>query len=500
MAIVAIIALVAVAFVGVVALGGPDDDAGISPVTEPDQPAASTSAVSDEFPVQSLTWSECHRGLECATVDVPLDHDDPAGRTITLALARRPAEEPHRRIGSLLINPGGPGGSGIATVEWLRLHHTVMERFDIVGFDPRGVGESSPIDCHTHLQAIYDADPTIDGPAERDVFLTASQAFVDECDSKHSDLLPHLGTVNVAKDLEVIRRALGEEKLNFLGYSYGSSIGHQYLRMYPDRVRAMVIDGIVDPAESGMDAAQAQAEAFSESLDHFAWWCDVMDCGIGGPAMERIDAVIARAETAAIPSTNADRPAGPGVVSMALSMGLYNESLWPSLGRNIDRALGGDGTGLVQLADSALERDGEGNYSNFYEIYFSVGCIDTDWPKDPDQILAEGARIGGEHPRLGEAIVNDYVRCALWPSPPQPLESITPDSAGIPPIVVVSTTGDPATPHVYGQRVAERIPNATLITYDGWGHTIVGRGDLCVDRPVADYFVKLVVPDEDLYC
>lgn len=444
-------------------------------------------------------WEPCGTGLECATITVPLDHDDPDGPTIDLALLRRPARDQDARIGSLVVNPGGPGASGLGLAAALVLPGAVMDRFDIVGFDPRGVGRSTALDCHTHLQAIYDADPTMDDPADVDHYRSVSQDFVDECERRHGDLLPHLGTVDVAHDLDHIRAAVGDDQLTYLGYSYGTSIGQQYARLYPTRVRAMVLDGIVDPSESGLVAAEGQAKGFTGALEAYVADCDADRC-LGDRALAVVDRVIAAAEAAPIPADGADRPATPGVVTTGLTYALYSELLWPQLTRSLRDADAGDGTGLVRLADTYLSREPDGSYGNAAEVYFAVSCLDAVWPRSFDEVLAAGAEVGARYPYFGEAVVNDYARCALWPEPAQPLEPVPADLDGLAPVVVVSTTGDPATPHESGIRVAERIPDARLVTNVGDGHTVVGAGKRCIDTLVADYLVDLRAPDDGVRC
>src|SRR5699024_850079 len=260
--------------------------------------------------VPTADWSACPGG-DCAHVTVPLDHDDPAGDTIDIALLRASRADPDERIGSLLLNPGGPGGSGIDLARQLTLPSAITEQFDVIGFDPRGVGASHGLDCHDHLQEMYDADPTLDDDQDRRRLLAISQDFVDDCESRHGDVLDHLGTSNVAQDLDLIRMALGEEQLNYLGYSYGTLIGQQYARLFPERIRAMVLDGVIDPNLGGLDAAARQARGFEDALTSFIAWCDAHDCG-GGDTDALVDEAIAAVEKDPVPSSGADRPATRG--------------------------------------------------------------------------------------------------------------------------------------------------------------------------------------------
>lgn len=480
---------------------GGSDEGGPTSTSEIDRgDPGSTGPTSDrepEPPAPTLTWSPCYGG-ECAEIEVPLDHDDPDGARIGIALIRTSVADPDRRIGSLVLNPGGPGGSGVAMARYLQLPEPVTERFDVVGFDPRGVGDSTPLDCHRHLQGIYDADPTVDSAAERRAFLEVSRAFVDECEDEHGDLLPHLGTVSVARDLDLIRRALGDEQLNYLGFSYGTVIGQQYARLFPERVRAMVLDGVAGPDQQGLEGAVRQAMAFERAIDRFIARCDEHRC-VDDDTATVVDEVIARTEAEPIPSSGGERPATRGIVNLAIDRGLYAEWLWPELAGALLDARNGDGAGLVRLADDYLGRTDDG-YSGGFEVYFAVSCIDAVWPDDPDVIMERAAEVGDEAPRTGEGIVNDYVRCALWPADPVPIEPIPSDLDGLAPILLVSTTGDPATPHASAEALSRSIPNARLLTHRGEGHTVVAGGVPCVDDAVVDYLLTAEVPEDDLVC
>ncbi|QXC59801.1 alpha/beta hydrolase [Aquihabitans sp. G128] len=404
---------------------------------EPDRSTTSTTeaaATTTTVPgAKELDWKDCDGGFECATLEVPVDYKDPEGDTIALALARRPATDPSERIGSLLMNPGGPGGSAVDFIEGSPLPSELTKRFDIVGFDPRGVGRSDPLDCRSHLQEIYQVDPTMEDQADKDAYLKASKAFVDECAKKYKDLLPFLGTVNVARDMDEVRKALGEEKITYVGYSYGTSIGQQYAKAFPTHVRAMVLDGVVDSSVSGLQAAAGQAKGFTRALDNFVAACDANDCGLKEPAAQVIDEVIADAEQAPIPAKRAGRPATPGVVALALGQALYSETLWPQLARALQQAATGNGNGLVGLADQYLQRQPDGSYPNGFEIYFAVSCLDSPWPKDPNEVFTYAKLVAAQYPRVGEALVNDYVRCALWPGKPQPVTPLTAAVKGLPP-------------------------------------------------------------------
>ena len=482
-----------------------------APTTAKPRPTTSTSTTrptttsstttSTTIPsAQKLSWTDCDDGFQCASLEVPVNYAKPAGQRLTLALTRRPATKPAQRVGSLVMNPGGPGGSATDFIEGTPLPSELTERFDIVGFDPRGVGRSNPLDCRTHLQEIYDADPTMEDDADRATFLKVSKAFVNECAKKYKALLPFLGTVNVARDMDQVRAALGDEKLTYVGYSYGTSIGQQYARLFPTKVRAMVLDGVVDSSLTGLQGAALQAKGFTQALNNFVAQCDSTGCGFNGAAGALIDQVLGNAEKAPIPARRSDRPAGPGAVSLALSQALYSESLWPELARALSQGAKGNGNGLVQLADAYLQRHPDGTYPNGFEIYFAVSCLDSAWPKDPKVVLDTAKFVGAVYPRVGESLVNDYVRCALWPGTPQLLKPVDKTIKGLPPVVIISTTGDPATPYESGLKVAAQIPTGVLVTNKGEGHTVFGLGKPCIDDSVTRYLVDLTAPKNGLVC
>jgi pimeloyl-ACP methyl ester carboxylesterase len=460
---------------------------------------ASPAPTGSAAPAGDLRWTSCDGSFQCAKLDVPLNYDRPDAKSISLALVKRPATDPSSKIGSLLLNPGGPGGSGIDFAEQFNLPADVLSHFDIIGFDPRGVGRSAPLNCHSHLQEMYDADPTMENAADKAAYLKVSRAYVDECATKEKAVLPYLGTLNVARDMDRIRAAVGDPKLNYLGYSYGTSIGQMYAQLFPTKIRTMVLDGVVDTEQSGLQAADEQAKGFALALSAYLADCTSQpSCPLGKDPRSKLAALVAKAEKAPIPASGADRPATPGVVQLAIGDALYSKSAWPVLSSSIAQGLKGNGDGLVQLADNYLQRKPDGSYGNGFDIYFAVSCLDNSWPRQPAKVFANAKAMGRKYPLIGEGLVNDYVRCALWPTKPQPLPKLT--AAGSPPIVVISTTRDPATPYESGVTVAKRLPKGVLVTNDGDGHTVYGQGKPCVDDAVNRYLVDGTPPKNGLEC
>lgn len=436
----------------------------------------------------TLDWSRCGTA-ECAVLDVPVDYDRPDGDTLALSIVRVPASGD--RIGALFVNPGGPGGTAtdFAVSLAFSLPPEITERFDIVGVDPRGLG-ASDIDCGGDLAELYGVDYSIDSPEDVTTLLDVSSTYVDGCETAAGDLLAHLGTADVARDIDAVRAAMGDNQLSYLGYSYGTAIGQMLAELFPDRVRAMVIDGVLELGPTGVELATEQSQGFEGAFAAFAADCDAdPSCPIAPDATAALDELVARVEQEPLPAT--PRDLGPGELSTGLAMPLYSPALWPDLADAIADALDGDGSAMVGLADAYLGLAD-------VDVYFAVNCLDFGWPDSHDELLAAGVAAAEEAPHFGEPIVNDYVRCTMWPAEASPLPAVT--APGAPPIVVVSTTGDPATPYEAGVRTAERLESGVLLTYEGEGHGVVATGVPCVDDAVARYLIELEPPDDGTAC
>ncbi len=446
----------------------------------------------DGFVPASLAWSACGR-TQCATLEVPLDYDQPTGERVEIDVRRSPATG--SRAGALFVNPGGPGAdvADLVSAAAQRLPGSMTDRFDIVGVQPRGVAGSTRLSCGIPVAQLYAVDASLDSPADRDALLGTSRRYVEDCDRRHGDLLSHVGTRDVARDMDAVRAAMGDDQLSYLGFSYGTAIGQVYADLFPTHVRAMVLDGVLELGPSGLELAADQAAGFARALDRYVAACDASTrCAAAPDARATIAAVLAATERAGgIPAPSADRSAGPGEASLGIAYALYSETLWPALGSALRAAADGDGSALVTLADAYMS-------GSSFEVYFAVNCIDFAWPRDPDQVFAAARAAVARSPELGEALVNDYVRCALWPVPPQPLQATSAPDA--PPIVVISTTGDPATPYEAGVAVADRLRSGVLVTNEGDGHTVVLDGKPCITRVVADYLTDLKVPPDRTVC
>lgn len=453
----------------------------------------------------ALRWRPCG-GFQCATLPVPLDHADPSGPRIELSVIRAPAREPDRRIGALVVNPGGPGGSG---VDYVRDAATsfpgeLRDRFDIVGFDPRGVGGSGPVDCVKDMGPYYALDFSPDTPAERDALVAGVRAFVDGCVRNEGERLAHLSTDDTVRDLDRIRAALGDDRLTYLGFSYGTVLGARYAAAYPDRVRALVLDGALDPSLDATQLVVQQAAGFEHVLDSFLRWCARdTDCAFrrGGRTARAFDRLSARVdrEGLAVPGTTPPRRLTATEFDLALAAALYEGRRGFSfLGEALDAADRGDGRGLAELSDAYTERHADGTYGGIEEAFLAISCSDGPPVGGLDGVRAAEEQVVGVAPRLGRAIVNNSLACAFWPVPaPQPAPIRAP---GAPPILVIGTRHDPATPLAWARSLAEQLESGVLVTAPGDQHTAFGLGNACVDSTVVRYLVDLEVPSRTRRC
>ncbi|WP_310913333.1 alpha/beta hydrolase [Lipingzhangella rawalii] len=469
-----------------------------------------------EFHEQDLTWEECGGELECAQVEVPLDYDEPEGQTLHLALTRLPAQD-EAPEGSLLVNPGGPGGSGTeyAAAAAHVISPDVRENFDVVGFDPRGVGESDPIECleESELDAylgaeLEPADPDSPGALTSESRQELEQRiseFVDSCVDNAGDLLEHLGTDNVARDMDVLRAVLGDEGLTYLGKSYGTLIGAHYAELFPEQVRALVLDGAVDPTLTNVQMSAQQASGFHTALEAFLEDClDRADCPLSADTVpegvDELGELIADAREEPLPGPEGDdRMVNGARVELGLASSLYSEQSWPQVRSALDSAYAGDGAGLLELADRMYNRQPGGNYTNMVAALNAVNCADRPSPESVAEVEQAAQDAAAEAPLFGASLVWGALICSEWPvgvdrSPAE----LT--GQGASDIVVVGTTRDSATPYSWSEELADDLDSGVLLTYDGDGHTAYGTGNGCVDEQVDAYILDGVAPEEGVTC
>lgn len=474
--------------------------------------AASSRDVEDapeglaQFYGQGLDWSSCESNFECAGLTVPLDYQDPDGATIELALLRSSAEGPAQ--GSLVLNPGGPGASGVdyAQLSAMVLSAEVREVYDVVGFDPRGVARSAPIQCFTdeQMDTLLGGDPSPDTPEEEAAARELMQEFAQACGQNAPELVGHVSTVEAARDMDILRSALGDEQLNYLGASYGTFLGATYATLFPERVGRLVLDGAIDPTISGLEVGLGQAEGFERATQAY-----VEDCVAGGgcPLGDDVDAAMA-----AIPAFLDDLDANPlpvrGDAVTELSEGwgmygiivaMYDQAGWPILSQAFDQAQQGDGTMMMFLANLYASRSSDGSYDgNGMQAIYAVNCLDRpagEEDLDPEEVLEQFQEVS---PTWGRYLAGEGA-CQYWPAQAQ--ETVEDYSAtGADPIVVIGTTRDPATPYEWAVSLAEILDPGVLISFDGDGHTAYGRSNDCVQDAVDGYLIDGTVPEDGLSC
>lgn len=524
-----------------------DDSGATHQITEPPSGSAgtsagtsagSTSSAATDDPAlsryydQQLDWGSCtpymtsdddalyygSPGVQCAYLTVPMDYADPDGATVSIGVLRHRATGD--AIGSLVMNPGGPGASGMsiaAQLAYYQIGGSLLQRFDLVGFDPRGVGSSRPyIACQTDAERDaarlagwpgYTASST---DADVEAANAMSQKFVADCVSTISRqgvdataFLAQLGTTTVAKDLDVLRAVLGDEKLSYIGWSYGTSIGTQYAEQFPDKVRAMVLDGAVDPSVDTATDAIEQTTAFQKAFEAFAAWC------AGRPDCPWDDASAAsqRFQALAQPLMDVQLPLSDGRklsfldAATAVADALYSEGMWRTLASALSDFAHGSGDAMMALADDYYGRDSSGHYSEMLESFNAIRCMDGDRITDPKAATELNARLVAASPFQdnGQPPAAIFDICTYWPVPPT-MTAHVPDPTGLAPVLVISTLGDPATPYQSGVNLAKYL-RGRLLTVEGTDHTgFLTAGAGCVDTIGIDYLVDLTLPAEGARC
>ena len=474
----------------VLAACGDDGDAAPEATTTTSTAAVdveqTTTTVADDdllggFEPAAIDFEPCGEGTECATLAVPVDWDDPTGRTLDLAVARVPARDQDRRIGVLATNPGGPGGSGLEFVVGggVFAGTELAEVFDIVSWDPRGVGRSAPLTCDEGVsEGLLRLDSDPDDAAEQAALDDAAAAYAASCGAEHGELLDNVGTDDAAFDLEAIRRSLGLP-FTYVGFSYGTFIGLRYAELFPAGATGIVIDGVVDPEHTLTDLLRGQAEAFEVVLT------DAL-----GNAADTYDEIAAAVERQPIPTDD-----GRGLTPADLTTGTfyagYDPSLWDDLRSGLEDATDGDGSTLLAMADAYRQLSS-------YAPYQAVSCVDFEHPVGAEAWAEFAAELEAISPRFGASIANEMLPCAFWPAEPDPVNGPV-RAEGAPPILVIGGTGDPATPLAQAERVAAGLADASLLVYEGEGHTAFGRSS-CIDDVVERYLIRGEVPEDGTRC
>lgn len=500
-----VVALVGVVSLGLVGCSG-SSSAEESPTSVPASVTAAPSPGLAKYYSQKLGWKECGP-VQCATLTVPLDYAKPGGATVKLALDKVPASGKSKS--SLVVNPGGPGGSGYdyAAAADRIVTDSIRKSYDVVGFDPRGVQRSDPITCvgDTQLDNILGADPTPDGPAEERTAVATAKRLGAACAAHAGPLLGHVSTTEVAKDLDILRASLGSAKLDYLGKSYGTLIGSTYAGLFPANVGHMVLDGVVPPDLTSNQVAQGQATGFETATKAYVANCvSSGSCPLGGTVgagMARIQAFLKQVDATPLPVKGEGdvRQLTEGWASLGIAEAMYDKSSWPVLTSAMKNAFAGDGTALMGLADQYADRNSNGSYSgNIMQVGSAVNCLDQ--PSSPSlttyqQDVQSFSKVA---PTWGPFLAWSGLTCSQWPvKATGTAHRIT--AAGSGPILVVGTTRDPATPYEWSQRLAGELRNGHLLTYDGDGHTAYGRSS-CVNTTVDRYLLQGTVPPGGARC
>jgi pimeloyl-ACP methyl ester carboxylesterase len=381
------------------------------------------------------------------------------------------------------------------------LSATILQHFDLIGWDPRGVARSAPIHCATgpELDRFFNLDPAPPTDAGFQALLDADRQFDQGCQAKSGSLLPHVGTADSARDMEEIRLAVGDTQLTYMGFSYGSFLGATYAELFPTHIRAMVLDGAIDPAADPVSFNIAQSAAFNnELLAFFAQCAGDPSCSWrpGGDLRTAFDALMNRLRVH--PLAVGTRSLGPGQAFYGVALPLYDRTSWPDLATALELAGRGDGSVLLKFSDLYTTRTDGGSYSNEQEANTAVNCLDTPWPRDPNVVRQYAARAAAVAPEFGVADLNSGLACSFWPVPPNRTpHAVT--APGSPPIVVVGSTGDPATPYSGAQALAHQLSRGVLLTRVGDGHTGY-RSSACIRSNVDAYLLNLTVPVNGTSC
>ncbi|BCJ42230.1 proteinase [Actinoplanes ianthinogenes] len=445
---------------------------------------------------------------DCATVAVPRDWAKPdSGATYDVAMIRVHSKSQKNRIGSLLINPGGPGGSGIDYAVYLSfgpqmggLPTEITDKFDLIGFDPRGVGRSSPLKCISDRDqdANFGSDPDPVSQAEFDEVAALNKKIADGCGQKYGDQLPFFSTEQAARDIDALRAAVGDQKLTYLGYSYGTLLGATYAQLFPQNVRALVLDGAIDPTETYVKGSETQAKGFERAFGNFTKWCKAHPgtCPISADPRGAVTDAMAKAEVSPVAYSDG-RKATSGWIFYGLISSLYTESGWTSLARAIDDLQAGDAKGIMDLADQYAEREQDGTYSNLFDANLAVNCADTDAAPTVQRVRQLQSQWRKKYPIFGAPLAIGMLPCVYWPGKRDPYPAGK--ANGAPPIVVVGTTGDPATPYENTADLAAMLGTGHVLTWEGEGHTAYPSTP-CVVQAVDGYLIDLKVPQEGLRC
>lgn len=526
--VLAAVAVLAVVFAVVLAawrIGSPPPVAQRVPVTAPGatgspSPGSSPSrAVPKDYPAalaafytQTVDWSPCSDNAkhECATMEVPVDYARPTGDRFTLALRKAPATDPSKRLGSLVINPGGPGGSGVQYAQYssFAFSPAVRAAYDIVGFDPRGIGGSSPVGCLTNsdMDLLFNADPTPDSAAERAELLADVDGVSKRCAARGGERARHMSTAEVARDMDILRVLVGDEKLNFFGGSYGTFLGAVYADLFPAKSGRMVLDSALSPNQTEEQEMAYDIQGFESSIDAFIDWCVARsDCALGRDKAGARQKVVDLLDDVERDGLTTSKPGltriGEGWVGFSIFMCLYSDTSWPTLNKGLAQAFTGKGDILLAKGMSVVERSTSGAYAptTYLQAMIPVRC--ADWPRassDPSLAAAQ-AKAKRDHPLWARMTGELYDICRSWPAAGRTPKGTT-LAVGADPILVIGNERDPATPIGGTKQLAKDLASGVLLTSDHDGHGTYYAGNSCVDSAVDGYLLRGTAPADGTTC
>ncbi|GGX40553.1 alpha/beta hydrolase [Streptomyces fructofermentans] len=481
----------------------------------------------EDLTAQKLSWEDCPEPSEsegggnapsplpdgdtwqCATLKAPLDWDDPDGDTIGLALIRAESSGPKdERIGSLIFNFGGPGGSGVTTLPAFGQDYTRLRtRYDLVSFDPRGVGRSDGVECEDNeqLDEYFQQDGTPDDAAERDTLLANTKNFNAACEDNSGKILPHVRTTDAARDMDLMRQVLGDDELHYFGISYGTELGGVYAHLFPEKVGRAVFDAVVDPTQNPEQGSLGQARGFQRALDNFAEDCTtkVEDCPIGDTAQDvkdRIAKLLKDLDSKPIPGIF-PRELTQTAATSGIAQALYSQDFWEFLTQGLQQAYDGDGQDLMLLADAMNGRNQDGEYSNIVAANVSINCADDKPRYTVDDVRARLPEFRAASPVFGDYLAWGMVGCTDW-AVAGAADHPDVSAPGSAPVLVVGNTGDPATPYEGTRKMVEALgPGVGVeLTYKGQGHGSYDSGSKCVRQAVDGYLLEGEVPPSGKVC
>jgi len=458
-----------------------------------------------EFYDQKLDWTDCGSS-RCTWVKVPIDYDKPSGGTLRLRVKVRPADAPDP-MGSLVINPGGPGGSGVEFLTYFvgKASQKTRNDYDIVGFDPRGVGKSTPLECFSdkELEEFANSDPDPDNEAEIATFRKSTTDLGNACRENSGELASHVSTLEAAKDIDILRALLGQKKLDYYGASYGTQLGATYAQLFPHNVGRMVLDGAVDPSLDDEQQSLGQAEGFQRALEAYIQDCvKTAACPLGRDpeAAETKLADFLQGLDQKPLKTDGKRVVTESMGFYGIAVTLYNRENWPALTVELDQAFKGDGTIMLNLADQYFGRRDDGSYKdNSNETIYAVRCLDSTGASTVDEVEASIPAFEKISPAFGRVMAWGALSCTDWPLKTKNTQ-VKVRAEGAPPILVVGTTRDPATPYEWAEALAEQLESGVLVTREGDGHTGFHAGNQCIDSIIDNFFLDGKVPKDGVEC